>query len=284
MLTDLHLHTNFSDGTLSPTEMVKKADAFGIKLISICDHNTVDAYPQLAVDCAKKGIKLITGVEIDCFMGNRYVHLLGYGFNLDDVNLLAMLAECKEKMQYSNDAVIINMANDYSIDLDEYAAYVSPPEIGGYKNSNFLLHKGIIKSISEYFTLRDEYGVKLEDLGLPQLKDACAIIKSAGGVPVLAHPWDKLDKNNFVAELKTAADSGIMGLECYYPYDDETIAELCIDFCNKNNLLITAGSDDHGEFNKVINGVVYQIGESMIEVEKLKLNGIRTVLNNETNN
>jgi len=271
MHADLHLHTNYSDGTLTPAEMVQKAIHNKIGMISICDHNTVAAYPELTTLCSSSGVKLLTGVEVDCFMGGKYVHLLGYGFDLQNPGLLAMLADCSNKMQYMNDAVIINMAKDYSIDLNEYAAYVSPPEIGGYKNSNFLLHKGIIGSIPEYFPLCDKYGVTLGSIGLPQLDHACSVIKSAGGIPVLAHPCSKLDPHNFAAELQIAVASGVMGLECYYPEQDETTTELCVDFCRNNSLLITAGSDDHGEFNKIIDGVVYQMGEVMVDVNSLNL-------------
>ena len=269
MYVDLHLHTNFSDGTLSPAEVVQKAAAHGIGLISICDHNTVEAYPQLTEACEKSGVKLLAGVEIDCFMGERYVHLLGYGFNLNDTVLLSMLADNEQKMNYQNDSVIINMASDYSINLDEYAAYVSPPEIGGYKNSNFLLHKGFINSIPEYFPLHTKYGVKRKDIGLPQLEQVCTIITAAGGVPVLAHPWSRLDQNNFLAELTQAANAGVKGIECYYPDQNEEITNLCLDFCRKNNLITTAGSDDHGEFNRLIDGITYQIGEIMIYESKL---------------
>ena len=274
MLTDLHLHTNFSDGTLTPEEIVEKAAKYNIGLISICDHNTVAAYPQLAAACSKNGIKLITGVEIDCFMGSRYIHLLGYGFDLNDTGLLTMLAECEEKMKYLNDAVIINMAKDYFIDMDEYEAYTFPPETGGYKNSNFLLHKGIIKEISEYFPLRDKYGVTMESLNFPQLNQACDVIKSAGGIPVVAHPWGKLDQKNLIAELQMTVGNGVMGVECYYPDQDEAVTKLCEDFCRERDLITTAGSDDHGEFNKIIDGIVYQIGEVLIEVDKLNLKGL----------
>ena len=271
MFADLHLHTTHSDGSLTPHEIISKANALGIELISVCDHNTVTAYPLLHAQCINYGIKLIPGVEIDCYMGERYVHLLGYGFNLDNTKLLGLLSDCSKKMQYQNDAVVFNMAHDYSIDLDEYAAYISPPEIGGYKNSNYLLHKGIIKEIPEYFPLLRRYGVQQKDIGLPQLEHVCAVIKSAGGVPVLAHPWDRLDRENFLDELQKAIDSGVMGIECFYPSHDEKITQNCLDFCNTRDICITAGSDEHGIFNRTINGVVYEMGEIMVDTDRLNL-------------
>lgn len=274
MFADLHLHTNYSDGTLTPGEAVRKAAKHGMGLISVCDHNTVAAYPELMQHCAASGIKLITGVEIDCFMGDRYVHLLGYGFNLADPGLLALLADCYGKMRYLNDVVIINMADDYNIDLNEYAAYVSPRSIGGYKNSNFLLHKGIIKTIPEYFPLSNKFGIKIETLGLPQLDHACRVIKAAGGFPVLAHPAGRRDPDKFIAELQTAVDAGVMGLECYYPDQDAAATATCVSFCRERGLLITVGSDDHGEFNRTIGGVVYQIGEVVVDVGLLNLRGV----------
>lgn len=274
MFADLHLHTTYSDGTLTPNGIVSKANTIGIELISVCDHNTVAAYPLLLAPCAKYGITLLPGVEIDCYMGERYIHLLAYGFNLDNSELLNLLSDCTEKMQYQNDAVIFNMAHNYSIDLDEYAVYVSPPEIGGYKNSNFLLHKGIINEISEYYPFHRKYGVQMKDIGLPQLEHICAVIKSAGGVPVLAHPWDRLDREHFTDELQEAVDSGVMGIECFYPSHDEKVTRCCLDFCKARNILITAGSDEHGSFNRIIDGVVYEMGEIMADTEQLNLKGL----------
>jgi len=274
MFADLHLHTTFSDGTLSPSEMVKKAASRGIGLISVCDHNTVDAYSWLASTCSENGMRLLTGVEIDCIMGSRHIHLLGYGFDLNDPALLALLEECRQKRQYHNDTVIVNMARDYPIDLDEYAAHVTPPEIVGYKNADFLLRKGIINAIAEYFPLHKKYRLKIETIGLPRLERACSAIKSAGGTPVLAHPWRVLDHENFDNELQAAVDSGVVGLECYYPDHDEKTAKLCVDFCNERDLLITAGSDDHGDFIKEIDGIVYQLGEIMAETRSLNLRGL----------
>ena len=270
MLIDLHLHTNYSDGTLKPHEVVKKAALNNIGIISICDHNTVTAYPELIKSCADHEIKLITGVEVDCFMGSKYIHVLGYGFELNDSKLLALLDDCAKKIEYQNDAVIFNMAKDYSIDLDEYKKYVSPPEIGGYKNSNFLLQKGIIKSIPEYHLLRKKYGVNLNEIGLPDLNFVCETIKFAGGFPVLAHPWQKLDNINFTNDLQTAVDAGIMGFECYYPGHTIKMTKTCVDFCNENNLIITGGSDDHGEFLKEVDGIVYQMGKMKLDVNRIK--------------
>ena len=204
-------------------------------------------------------------------MGDRYVHLLGYGFKLNDLMLNSLLNDCKGKMQYLNDAVIINMAKDYKIKLEEYEKYMYPPEVGGYKNSNFLLHKGIIKSILEYFPIAEKYGVKINEIDLPQLSDVCETIKNAGGIPVIAHPYGMLDKNNLEKEIYEAINCGIMGVECYYPDHSEEITNLCLDICKKNDLLVTAGSDDHGEFNKVIDGVVYQIGEILKTPENITL-------------
>jgi len=240
----------------------------------VCDHNTVDGYPQLFELCAEKGIKLLPGVETDCFLGDRHVHLLGYGFGLDNPELLAMLSDIKQKMRHQNDAVIHGMAGVYGIDLDEYVANTSPPEIGGYKNSNFLLHKGIIGSIPEFFPLQAKYGLEVKDAGLPQLERACCAIRAAGGFPVLAHPWRILGEENFLSKLQAAVDAGVLGLECYYPDQDARVSELCVDFCMRQNLLITAGSDDHGLFNRVVGGITYEMGEIMVDVERLNLKGL----------
>ncbi len=276
MFADLHIHTQFSDGTLKPEEVVEKAKRLAIEIISICDHNTLEAYRSLKQLCRNNNLKLINGVEIDCMMGNHYLHVLGYGFDLHNSQLNEMLLDCKTKMNSSNELVIKNMIADYPIDLGDFNEWVSPPEIGGYKNSNYLLDKGIIKNIDDYFPLHKKFGVSIESIGLPKLADVCKIVKSAGGFPILAHPgnwWSEISEN-FNEILNEIHDSGISGIECFYPSHSEKLTKICVDFCNDNNLLITAGSDEHGEFNKVINGVTYEIGEITVDTGKLNLRGL----------
>lgn len=269
-LCDLHIHTYFSDGTQSPLEIVEEAHALGISVISVTDHNTLAAYDELPALCRARGMRLLCGAELDVLMGEKPLHLLAYGMSPRGVAMSALCARSRAAMTRLNDAVIFNMARDYGLDLVDYAAFAAPPELGGYKNSNYLLARGVIASIPEYFPIARKYGVSVLEVGLPQLREACELIRGAGACPVLAHPLHMLGEA-LEDGLRQALDAGVMGFECHYTSHDEAGTRTLLDFCERHALLVTGGSDGHGQFNRVIHGIEYTIGAKRIELGQLRL-------------
>ena len=273
MLVDLHMHTYFSDGTMSPEELVDKAKELGLGLIAVADHNTIDAYHRAKVACDESNIEILTAVEIDTMLHGKKFHLLAYDFEINNKELIQIINDCDAKIKHGIDMIMRNMAVDFDeINLTEYENYTYDLRRGGHKYSNYLIDKGIISSYTEGRPLFKSYKLPVTELGLPQMKEVCRAVKIAGGYSILAHPGCKLNKDRVLIDLKEALKAGIDGVECFYPEHTEEITNLCVNFSNQHGLLVTSGCDEHGDWG------IYHIGTMKIDSAKLRLKRIGKVV------
>lgn len=274
MLVDLHIHTFYSDGTMSPQDIVREARKKNLKIISITDHNTVESYDEFKKECEKNDIIGIPGVELDCYYKDKVVHILGYGFQRDE-NLLEVIDRAKRELLETSIRLIERMSSDYSnISNEDYEAYDYRREKGGWKGIHYLLDRGITSGLFEGFKYYKEYNCGHEQFDFPKIEEACAAIKKAGGYAVLAHPcnwFSELSKDELRNVLMDLRGKGIDGVECYYPANSKEMTEICVEFCRENDMLITAGSDGHGEFGAVSKGVEYYIGATNTDIKLLNL-------------
>lgn len=152
----------------------------------------------------------------------------------------------------------------------DYFSYKYDRKRGGWESLNYLLDKGIIKDMEEYFNIVNS---SHEELCFRSPNEVIEIIKNAGGHPFLAHPSAYVKGDNLsIKTLNEWKDSGICGIECYSPYlKSMEDADYYINFCNENNLMISVGSDCHGEFNDRILGI------PKVDINKLRLDFIITV-------
>lgn len=196
--TDLHMHSNFSDGKLLPEELVKDAEEKGYKLIAIADHNTVDAYKKTDILKNDK-LEIITAIEFDCWYKGVLVHVLGYGIDVYNEELLKLCAKNKKETE---------------------------------------------ADIVRLFNRRHP-------------KDVIKAIHSAGGIAVLAHPacyW-AISLDHFV---KSLVKLGLDGIEVFYPYRRHRgiikfhTAASVKRIGEKYNLIMTGGSDSHGEIEPIV--------------------------------
>jgi predicted metal-dependent phosphoesterase TrpH len=276
MFADLHIHTYFSDGTRSPEEVAEEAKQNGIGLISVCDHNSVASFPRLKKACDSRSITCIRGVEIDCLFGDLIIHILAYNCRADNTFFINLLKTTNDILEQMSTDLVEKMSVDYSqICLKEYEAFSRTPENGGWKGIDYLRSKGFIASYPECMKYYGEYGARCRD-SFETIKNVCDIIHNAGGLAVLAHPGLRLDNttNIFKKSLCEISILGIDGIECFYPSHNKEITNICVDFCRENDLLITAGSDSHGDFASIVDGVHYAIGAVKVDTNDLNLKGL----------
>ena len=281
MIADLHLHSYYSDGTQPPEEIAEEAKSKGIGLISLCDHNVLSGLSEFEYACKKRNIKYISGVEIDCLFGDKNLHILAYNFDLKNKALIDLLSSNYAIMEQMSIDLIKKMSNDYSsISLKEYETFNRIPRNGGWKGIDYLRSKGFSISYPDCMKYYREYNIKNSN-EFQDLKTVCKIIHEAGGVAVLAHPGDRLDQNpdTFITSLRKIIELGVDGVECFYPSHSKSITKLCVDFCREEDLIITAGSDSHGEFASYINGVYYAMGVVMVDTENLNLKELNDAIN-----
>ena len=274
MLTDLHMHSYYSDGTMSPREIVEDAKKRNVQLIAITDHNVLDSYTELKEAAEEFGIKVIRGVEIDARFEDIVVHILAYNFE-DNENLFNLVHKAKNELLETSIELIKRMENDYeNISNEDYEAYDYDKRKGGWKGIHYLFDRGITSELFEGVKYYGKYKCGHEYFDYPTVEEVVKAVHEANGYVVLAHPcnyYKNNTKEEVLEKLEKFKSIGIDGVECYYPANSEMMTETCVEFCKNNDMIITVGSDSHGEFGAVSKGIEYYIGAVKKDSSELNL-------------
>lgn len=247
---DLHIHSTISDGTWEPGKVASVVKEKNVGVFSITDHDITSGVVEGEKYAVLNKLHYIRGVEISSSNQSDWEHILAYGVDLDNTDLNQLLKENREKI-INKDEVAIQILNrkGFPVSFEDYSVYTYDKTRGGFKLLNYLIDKNLCTDVGDFFK-------KFSDIDpvsqFPQYKsvaDVVKIIKQAGGVPVLAHPfYTKKDYENIHDRLKIFLNQGIEGIECFHPSHDLKVANACMKFCKINNLIMTAGSDCHGDF------------------------------------
>lgn len=274
MLTDLHMHSYYSDGTMSPREIVEDAKKRNVQLIAITDHNVLDSYTELKEAAEEFGINVIRGVEIDARFEDIVVHILAYNFQ-DNEKLFNLVHKAKNELLETSIELIKRMENDYeNISSEDYEAYDYDRRKGGWKGIHYLFDRGITSELFEGVKYYGQYKCGHEYFDYPTVEEVIDAVHEANGYVVLAHPcnyYKNNTKEEVLEKLEKFKSIGIDGVECYYPANSEMMTETCIEFCKNNNMIITVGSDSHGDFGAVSKGIEYYIGAVKKDSSELNL-------------
>lgn len=273
MFADLHIHTHYSDGTQSPEQVAEIAKQANVSLLSVTDHDTVAAYPSLLEACRRLGISLVQGVELDVTWGAYWLHLLAYGFDPAHKAIQDLMQQCQNELEKVNLETIQALAPTHpNLSLSSYHSFQKEASLGGWKGLQYLYHNGLAPSLADAMKF---FSASPYSPAFPSLQAACTAIRSAGGIPVLAHPgnwWnDPAELPNLFSRL---LQDGIGGVECHYPSHNQAFTHTCIEFCRQHGLVITSGGDGHGDFLPVVDSIVYSIGILKTETEHLDLKGV----------
>ena len=263
MYADLHIHTNFSDGTFNPLEVILLARKAGIGCISITDHDTVKAYLSAYPSF---GIELISGIELSADVDNSEVHILGYCVETQERRFQDKLAELCENRIRRMDQMCRKLSGlGIPVNVDEVIAFAGNGCVGRLHLARLLAKKGFVSSPQKAFDkyIADGGPAYISKIGLnPQ--EAIKLVLEAKGIPVLAHPYS-LANQNLIPELVQA---GLMGLEVLYPEHTPSRIEHYQKLAGEYGLLITGGSDCHGQAKPQIKIGTVKVPYDLIE--KLK--------------
>ncbi|CAB4858366.1 MAG: PHP domain-containing protein [Actinobacteria bacterium] len=258
-MIDLHTHTNKSDGTDSPRELVNKAISMGMKVLGITDHDTTSSW-QEAVESVRGDISLALGSEISCLTDEgTSVHMLGLLFDGNNPEMQIMLEETRDGRLPRMRKMIEKMrAAGMDISMsDVEAARPAGATLGRPHLADALVNKGIIKSRDEAFQgmLNNDSAFYVSHAA-PTPIEAVRMIRSAGGVAVIAHPLASLrghilDSSNF----QELADAGLHGIEVDHRDQNPEERAMLRVIAQELNLVITGASDYHG------NGKLNSLGE-----------------------
>ncbi len=241
---DLHIHTIYSDGVWTVEQVLKEAANVGLKSISITDHDSVDAYPEAFELGRDLGIEVITGCEFSCEIDGVDVHILAYYIDVNNLALNTKLKEIKEARVIRAEKIVKNL-NKQGIDLrfDTVLKIAGEGAIGRPHIANAMLQEELIYSFKEAF---DKYIGYDSPAYVEKLKmtpeEVFNLIHDAGGVAILAHPGVTSVDEKIPGFVK----DGLAGIELYHSEHNAALKRYYRDFCRKNRLIYTGGSDFHG--------------------------------------
>jgi predicted metal-dependent phosphoesterase TrpH len=245
-LVDLHVHSNVSDGKLTPPELVHKAAGLGLRVISLTDHDAVDGItPALEAAAAFPDLLVIPGVEISTDLPDGEAHILGYYIDYADPELAAALERFRNSRQTRARRMVEKLAGlGIDIDWQRVREIAGEGSIGRPHVARAMLEKGYIAAFEEAF---DKYighgGPAYVERDKMTPEEAAALVVRAGGLPVLAHPFTVADPEAMVLRLKPA---GLVGIEAYYKDNPPEQTRASLDLADKYGLIATGGSDYHG--------------------------------------
>ena len=248
-MIDLHIHSLYSDGTSTTSELVRMAMEKNMKMISLTDHDTVDGLLEMKKLCDENNIKFINGMELSTIYKKKEVHILGYFLNLEDKKLLDFSEEMKKARVVRNEKTI-KILNEQGIDITVEDIYreVEGEIISKTHLAKALVTKGYVSSVQEAFqkylgTNGTAYVPKVELSPIDGLK----IIKDNGGLAFLAHPkLIGLNEDEFLNLVREMKEAGLDGLETYYSIFSSEDIKYYEKIAEEFSLIKSAGADFHG--------------------------------------
>lgn len=261
---DLHIHSTFSDGNLTPEQILKDAEKKGIKYISITDHDSIDS--QYIIESNSSNIIVIPGIELSSEIDEFEIHILGYFIDINNKNLNEIVNKVKVS-RINRVKSIVEKLKDEGIILNIDEIIKDNSSVGRAHIANEIVKSGYEKNYKSAFLKYLLKGkpayVKGEKLNY---KEALKIINDANGIAVLAHPgkiYKSMAVEKIIRELKCY---GLRGIEVYHPSHTKEQINLFNNLSKKYKLLITGGSDFHNDSNKDMKIGFQGINEKLLNI------------------
>jgi predicted metal-dependent phosphoesterase TrpH len=243
---DLHLHTTASDGLYDPAALVDLAWRAGIRTMSVTDHDTVAGLPEAARAAASSGIAFVPGIEITAVHEGRDVHVLGYFIETETPGFDTFLEEQRADRVRRLSAMVGRLAElGKPVNLDEVLVSHPPGQsLGRPLIAKALVKAGHAADTREAFDrfIGDRRPAFIPRRG-PSPAEVIAIIGRAGGLASLAHPG-LLKRDDLIPGM---IDAGLTAIEAFHSEHDAPTTERYLDFAARHRLLVSGGSDYHGE-------------------------------------
>lgn len=254
-IIDMHTHTCYSDGELTPQELIEKAINKNIGILAITDHDTVNGIKT--VDKNKYSeIKIINGIELSVKRNKGRMHILGYGIDLNNKDLNDKIYELRDNSLNHVLSLMEQIKRDYGIRFkyDDIKELVNANHnLGRPDLAKLCIKYGYASSVQDAF---DKYLIDANTKVIGHNKglsyeEAISLIKNSGGIPVLAHPKSlELEEKEFLNILKDMISYGLKGIEVYHSSHSKEEMDYYLKIADQYNLLISGGSDYHGKLVK----------------------------------
>jgi predicted metal-dependent phosphoesterase TrpH len=245
-MIDLHSHTNESDGTCSPAELIAEARRIGVRILGITDHDTFAGYDQAVPYAQDADLELVCGIELSTKLHGQSVHLLGYFLRDDGPNeFRAWVLEMQASRRERNIRLVARL-RQLGFDINLAEAEARGGGITGRPHfAQIMLEKGYVANLQEAF---DQYLTESAkgyvERREPQFVECVQRIREAGGIASLAHPVRL--KGDFPSMIPELCYAGLNAIEAYHSDHGLAETQLYVALAERHRLLVTGGSDFHG--------------------------------------
>ncbi len=248
-MIDLHTHSTFSDGSLTPEQLAGEAARIGLSAVALTDHDNIDGLDAFLAACRKHSVRGVPGVEISLDFPDGTMHLLGYFINHRDAALAGHIARLKAGRERRNQEILKQVnALGMPLTMNEVASFAGEDNVGRLHFAQALVARG-------YVLTKDEAFQKYLAKGKPGYADrlrmtpaqGVELIRHSGGLAALAHPFTlNLGKPALEALVDKLTRAGLQGIEVLYPQQNAKLVKQYSALAAKFNLAVTGGTDFHG--------------------------------------
>ena len=257
-MIDLHIHSTYSDGTLTPAELVREAARLELTAIALTDHDCTDGVPELMRAQEEEGkgaVTCLSGVEISAEVPHGTMHMLGYMVDPGNATLADALVKIRGGREERNHRILEKLnAMGLALTWDEVSGFASVDVVGRPHFARAMASRGYVSSTGAAF---DRYLGKGKCAYVDRFRlspeDSIGVIKAAGGVAVLAHP-STLDLGGAALRRRVEhlSDAGLGGIEVYYAEYSDRQSRSYRALARDCGLIATGGSDFHGATNPAV--------------------------------
>ena len=248
---DMHTHTNYSDGDLSPQELIRLAIDKRIGTLAITDHDTIEGIKKVNRNediIVDSGIEIINGIELSAKADKGRMHILGYGIDLNNESLNKKMIDLKDNSINSVLSIMEQIKRDYGIrfsyeDIKELVN--ASHNLGSIDLAKLCVKYGYATTSQGAFYkyLIDAHNKTRQTSKGLQYQECLELITNSGGIPVLAHPKSlELSEKEFLVLLKEMISYGLKGIEVYHSSHSKEEMDYYLEIANKYGLLISGGS------------------------------------------
>ncbi len=250
-MIDLHCHTNASDGSLTPTELVELATNIGLFALSIADHDTLGGLEEGVKAGIERKLCVIPGIELSVNSPWGSLHLLGYFSNVNPPIVSQRVIQIQSFREKRNPVIARKLQElGIPINFDDVVNAAGGQVIGRPHFAKIMVEMGVVSTSQEAFDkyLKSDAPAYVDRERL-NVQEAIALILKDNGIPVLAHPCLITIPDGFNIEDVVVAfkEMGGKGIEAYAPVHFKSLTNKLLKLANKHDLLITGGTDFHGE-------------------------------------
>jgi predicted metal-dependent phosphoesterase TrpH len=242
---DMHMHSTYSDGIRTPSELIVMAKSKGLAGIALTDHDSMEGFPELSAVAEPAGVEVMTGVELSCEYNGKDLHVLGYGADTGNVALQGLLREFRGARERRGIRIVEKLAEQgVHVDMARVMAKAGRGALGRPHIAEALVEAGHVTDHAQAFARYIGEGcAAYVDKYKMQPSQAVASIQAAGGLAFIAHPGYYMeDFDKFLHLL----DEGFDGVEVFHPYHIPPVITRLLALARDRGLLISGGSDFHG--------------------------------------